>query len=140
MMVDLFNRSTETALIAMSRLAEEYGPDGEALTAAQIADDRHVSKHFVAKVLTVLSQRGFVKGNPGRRGGYSMARSPSEITLKEIAECFERMDRESPCPLGPGVCGKSGAVCPLHEEITAIQNRVQKFLSGTTLAVFTEDK
>lgn len=133
---EIFNRSTETALVAMSRLAEAYAADGQALTAAQIADDRNVSKHFVAKVLTVLSQRGLVRGSPGRRGGYALGFPPEEITLMDIARCFERLDRPSPCPMGPGRCG-TGARCPLHNEFTKIQAQIRKFLSGTTLDVFT---
>ncbi len=133
--VEIFNRSTETALVAMSRLAEQVAADGPALTAAQIADDRNVSKHFVAKVLTVLSQRGLVQGNPGRRGGYALAFPPEEITLLDIARCFERLDRPSPCPLGPGRCG-TGTKCPLHDGFSQIQHQIRTFLSGTTLDVF----
>ncbi len=134
--VEIFNRSTETALVAMSRLAEQYAADGPPLTASQIADDRNVAKPFVAKVLTVLSQRGLVKGNPGRRGGYALAYPPEELTLLDIARCFERLNRPSPCPLGPGRCG-TGSKCPLHDGFSTIQNQIRDFLSGTTLAVFT---
>jgi Rrf2 family transcriptional regulator, iron-sulfur cluster assembly transcription factor len=134
--VEILNRSTETALVAMSRLAEQYAADGHPLTAAQIAEDRNVSKPFVAKVLTVLSQRGLVQGNPGRRGGYSLAVPPAEITLLDIARCFERLDRPSPCPLGPGRCG-TGSNCPLHDGLSTIQNQIRSFLSGTALDVFT---
>jgi len=134
--VEIFNRSTETALVAMSRLAEQHAADGAPLTASQIADDRNVSKPFVAKVLTVLSQRGLVRGNPGRRGGYALAHPPEEITLLDIARCFERLNRPSPCPLGPGRCG-TGSKCPLHDGFNTIQSNIHQFLSGTTLAVFT---
>lgn len=131
----MFNRSTEIAISAMSRLVEAAETGEGPQTAGQIAEARGVPRPFVAKVLTVLSQRGFVAGSPGRRGGYSLARPPAEITLLHIAECFERFDRPTPCPFGPGKCGGE-TKCPLHDRIAGIQGELHDFLAQTTLAVF----
>lgn len=131
----MFNRSTEIAISAMSRLVEAREKGQGALTAAQVAQDRGIPKPFVAKVLTVLSQRGLVVGSPGRRGGYSLALPPEQISLRRIAECFERFDRPTPCPFGPGNCGGE-TKCPLHDRLSALQGELLGFLGETSLAVF----
>ena len=65
----MLNKSTEAAIAAMSRLAEVCD-QGTPLTAAQIASNRKLQKPFLAKLLTVLSQAGLIKGVPGPGGGY----------------------------------------------------------------------
>jgi Rrf2 family protein len=131
----MLNKSTEAAIAALSRLAEVHGQEGPGLTAAEIAGARNLSRPFVAKVLTILSGRGLVRGSPGRRGGYVLTRPPAEITLLDIAACFERLDRPTPCPFGPGHCGRREP-CPLHERFATLATGMRAILSDTTLAVF----
>lgn len=131
----IFGRSTEIAIAAMSRLAELYETDKASMTSADIAESRCVPKPYVAKVLTILAQRGLVAGTQGRKGGYGLARPPGKITLLEIAACFERDLKPIACPFGPGYCGDK-APCPLHNDIAALHRQAYSFLENTTLAVF----
>jgi len=136
----MFNRSTEIAIAAMSRLAEAHGPETrtsevELLTAEAIARDRNLPQPFLAKVLTVLSQRDLVRSVPGRGGGYALARPPEEITLYDIAVCFERFSRPTPCPFGPGHCGGKSP-CPLHDKLYALREQFAAFLRQTPLGLF----
>ena len=133
----LFNRSTEAAITAMSRLAEVYDQCDTTLNAAQIAEDRKLKKPFVAKLLTVLSAHGLVKGFPGRVGGYCLGKPPQEITLAEIADCFERKYDPDACPLGLDTCSvESGPTCPVHDKLGNIKRDLHRFLQDTTLASF----
>lgn len=131
----VFNRNTDIAVTATSRLAEVYYSDPPSLTAAQIAEGRPYSKAFVAKVLTALSQVGIVKGTSGRKGGYSLARPPKEITLLDITRCFQRIDETSLCPFNKGECARV-TPCPLHYGLSEIQEHQLRFLTETSLAVF----
>lgn len=131
----MYNRSTQIAITAMSRLAEAHLADAPALTAAQIAEGTPYSRPFIAKVLTTLSQHGLVQGTSGRRGGYTLARPPAEISLLDIARCFERRDRATLCPFSKGVCQRT-APCPLHAGLTEIWQHQQRFLAETHLDVF----
>ena len=93
-------------------------------------------KPFAAKLLTVLSQARLVAGTPGPRGGYWLARPPSEITLLDISRCFEREGPLLACPFGPDFCGKGDEKCALHDDIVALHEHVDAFLGRTTLDVF----
>ena len=133
----MFNKSTESAIAAMSLLAEAWCVDkGQRLTATQVAERRGLRKPFVAKLLTILSQAGLVVGSPGPRGGYSLGRSPDGITLLDIAQCFEREHLILACPFGPDYCGNGEEKCPLHDEVVALRAQLDAFLERTTLAVF----
>ena len=136
----MLNKSTEAAIAAMSRLAQAYCENDLALTAAQIAEARELQKPFVAKLLTVLSQQGLIKGTPGPRGGYRLAREPSEITLPQITQCFERAEHPLQCPFGPNYCGGDGPHCPLHDDLLRLRDDRDAFLANTTLAVFCKNQ
>ncbi|MEN8150920.1 MAG: Rrf2 family transcriptional regulator [Planctomycetota bacterium] len=132
----MLNRSSECAIAAMSLLAELWCEDGQRLTATEVADRRRLPRPFVAKVLTILSQVGLVRGAPGPRGGYCLGRAPEEITLLDITRCFEREDPAIACPHGPDYCGVGDNKCPIHDEVVALQEQKDAFLARTTLAVF----
>lgn len=43
---------------------------------------------FVRKILSKLSHAGYVTAQGGRYGGYQMAKSPGEITVKEVYQAL----------------------------------------------------
>ena len=130
-----YGKTAQNAISAMSFLAEAYDGGETRVSSLDIAEARQLPKPIVAKLLVVLSQAGFVSGAPGPNGGYSLAKSPSEITLLEIVGQFEKTDDTIMCPFGPDWCGNKDP-CPLHDEIIDMQDRLQTFLCGTTLQVF----
>lgn len=130
----MFNKSTESAIAAMTSLAEIHG-DRKLLTAGQIAERRQLQRPFVAKLLTQLAAAGLVVGSPGRHGGYALARNPSKIRLLDIALCFERRITV-PCPFGERYCDH-GPRCPIHAQVIALGKQIDRFLVSNTLASFT---
>ena len=123
----------------MSALAERYDGGKTVLSSLDIADDRNLPQPLVAKLLTTLSTGGLVDGTRGPGGGYWLAKSPSCISLADIAELFEKENEGIMCPFGPGWCGK-GEPCPLHHELAAMNEQWETFMRKTTLAVFSAKK
>lgn len=130
-----FGRTAQTAVSALSCLAENYAGDQHKLSSLEVADNRNLPQPLVAKVLTVLSVAGLVHGTRGPGGGYWLARPPAEITLAQIVQCIEREEEAPLCPFGPGWCGQ-GQPCPLHDSFEALARDWTHFLESTTLAVF----
>ena len=131
----MYGRQTETAIAAMSRLAEVYDGGNTRLAAAEIAKERNLQGPFVAKILTTLSQAGLISGSPGPGGGYTLARPPKAIYLNDVFMLFERENPELACPFGGGVCGV-GEPCPLHHKLVAVKDSMDDLLKNTTFAVF----
>ncbi|MGI9015061.1 MAG: RrF2 family transcriptional regulator [Phycisphaerales bacterium] len=131
----MYGKATETAIAAMTRLAEVYDGATSRLSAADIAESRSLAAPFVAKVMTTLSQAQLVVGSRGPGGGFALARAPGEITLYQIWVLFEREDDSDICPFGGGICGV-GDPCPLHHKLVDVQKAVDQVLHNTTLEVF----
>jgi len=131
----MYGKSTETAIAAMSRLAEVYDEGQTRLSASDIAESRGLQRPFVAKVLTTLSQAGLVKGSRGPGGGFTLARHPRDILLYDVFTLFEREDQSDLCPFGGGICGV-GEKCPLHDKLAGVQNAVDDVLHNTSFDSF----
>ena len=127
----MYSKATETAIAAMTRLAEVWDNGKTRLSAADIADNRNLQRPFVSKVLSTLSQAGLVTGTRGPGGGFCMSRPPREITLYQVYRLFEREDHGRACPFGGGVCG-AGPTCSLHDKLVDIQLSVDDLLHETT--------
>ncbi|CAA6676979.1 MULTISPECIES: Rrf2 family transcriptional regulator [unclassified Lentimonas] len=134
-----YGKTAQNAISAMSFLAEAYDGGTTRVSSLDIAKSRELPKPLVAKLLVVLSQAGFVSGAPGPKGGYSLAKDPSEITLHQIVDQFEKTGDTIMCPFGPNWCGNKEP-CPLHHEIVDMQERLSTFLCSTTLKVFQQNE
>ncbi|MFT3867048.1 MAG: Rrf2 family transcriptional regulator [Nibricoccus sp.] len=132
-------KTAQTAIAAMSALAERYDAGKTVLSSLDIAKDRNLPQPLIAKLLTTLSTGGLVDGTRGPGGGYWLAKAPSRISLADIAELFEKESEGIMCPFGPDWCGK-GEPCPLHNELVAMNEQWETFMRKTTLAVFSAKK
>ncbi len=131
----IHQKTTQNAIAAMSRLAEVYADETYLASSREIAKSRNLPVPLVAKILTVLSQRGLVTGSPGPGGGYRLAKPPSSISLKDVVMQFEREGDAQWCPFGPGWCS-SHDHCPLHDSLCAMNQIYQDYLANTTFAAF----
>ena len=130
-----FGKTAQTAVSALSLLAEVYDGGKTKLSSHDIAARRELPQPVVAKVLTIVSSLGLVDGTRGPGGGYWLKRPPAEISLLDIVEEFERQDARVMCPFGPNWCGK-GEPCPMHAELVRVDESWTRYLRDTTLAVF----
>lgn len=131
----MYGRQTEYAIAVMSRLAEVYDGGETRLSAADVAKSRGLRQPFVAKILSQLSQAGFVIGSRGPGGGSVLARDPKTIKLYDVFKLFERIDNDDNCPFGGGRCGV-GRPCPLHDNLVAVKKAMDHLLHDTTFEVF----
>jgi Rrf2 family transcriptional regulator, iron-sulfur cluster assembly transcription factor len=134
-----FGKTAQTAVSALSLLAEVYDGGKTKLSSLDIAARRELPQPVVAKVLTIVSSLGLVDGTRGPGGGYWLKRPPGKITLLDIVEEFERQDARVMCPFGPSWCGK-GEPCPMHNELVRLDEDWTRYLRETTLAVFQREQ
>ncbi len=131
----MYGKATETAIAAMSRLAEVWDEGTTRLSATDIAESRGLQKPFVGKILTALAQAKLVRGTRGPGGGFILSKPPNEIRIQEVFGLFEREDSRDLCPFGGGICGV-GVNCALHDKLVSVQDSVDEVLDNTTFEVF----
>lgn len=125
----MFSQTVEYALRAVMTLAE-HAP--AARTTDQIAAATRVPKAYLAKVLQALTRGGLVQSRRGVGGGTSLARPPEKITILEVVNAVEPVQRIKTCPLGLAAHGTR--LCPLHRRMDQALAHVEQAFARTTLA------
>ena len=72
---------------AMLELACRFG-EGP-IDLREIADRQNISLKYLEQVITPLRASGLVKSVRGSKGGYSLAKHPSKITVNDVIEVLE---------------------------------------------------
>jgi len=125
----LLSQTTEYALRAMSCLA--YMPD-ELVSTAQLAEVTHVPMNYLAKVLQLLAKADLITGRRGVGGGYRLNRPASDISLMDVINSIDSIDRIRSCPLK--LENHSGKLCPLHARLDGAAKALIDTFEGISLA------
>jgi Rrf2 family protein len=91
----MLTKKTHYALLAMRRLAREYGKGSLMIT--EIAESEIIPKRFLESILLELKNNGFLNSKLGKKGGYSLNKKPEEISMLEIVRLFEGAVALLPC-------------------------------------------
>lgn len=75
------------ALHAVVYMAKEKAK--EPLASHVIAEAKGIPERFLLKILKPLVAAGVLRSTKGPRGGYVLARPPSEITMLEVVEAVD---------------------------------------------------
>lgn len=124
----MHSQTTEYALRAMCSLA--YSPD-RLVSTSDLAGVSKVPMNYLAKVLQLLSRAGLVSGRRGVGGGYKLARGAGSITLLEVINAIDPIERIGTCPLG--LENHAGALCPLHRRLDQAARMLIEHYDGVTL-------
>jgi Rrf2 family transcriptional regulator, nitric oxide-sensitive transcriptional repressor len=125
----MFSQTVEYALRAVVHLAHE---SPAARTTAQIAEATRVPKDYLSKILQGLSKKGIVTTQRGIGGGVTLAKPPAELTILDVVNAVEPIERIATCPLGLATHGAN--LCPLHKRMDAALAMVEQAFRATTLA------
>ena len=82
-----FTTKTEYGLICMAYMAR-HAETGR-ITMKEIAKKENYPSAYLEKILQALRQAGLVISHQGNQGGFTLARKPSEITLRHIIDAIE---------------------------------------------------
>lgn len=125
----MFSQTVEYALRAVVHLAAQ-APTPQ--TTDQIAEKTLVPRAYLSKVLQALSREGVVKSQRGLGGGMTLVKTPAKLTILEVVNAVEPLQRIKTCPLGLSSHGVR--LCPLHRRLDNALAMVEKAFGGTTLA------
>lgn len=123
----MISQTAEYALYAMTWLTMH---SESAQTTDQIAHGMKIPPDYLSKVLQQLKKEGLVISQRGLRGGFSLARAPSEITPLDIITAIDPINEFTRCPLG--LKAHKHKLCSIHRKLNeAISNVKEAFDSSS---------
>jgi Rrf2 family protein len=117
---------------AMLELACHYGEGPIELR--EIANREDISLKYLEQVIVPLRTAGLVKSARGSKGGYSLAKHPSEIYLKDLVETLDGPLNLVECLRDPKVCQRVPHCIPRE-----IWREVSEAIEGVFESVTLED-
>jgi len=125
----MISQTAEYALRAMAHLASN--PD-DPQTAQQIAAVTLVPLHYLSKVLQALSRAGLIHSQRGLHGGFKLLKEPENLSVYDIVNAVDPLQRIQECPLGLKAHGSN--LCPLHKRLDEAMCQVEKSFRDSNLA------
>ena len=127
--MELISRTSEYALRAVIWLVQE---PARSQTTQQIATGTRAPPDYVSKVLQQLAKTGLVRSQRGLGGGFRLASDPAQITVLDVVNAVDPMERLHTCPLGLKAHGKN--LCPLHCGLNDVVLQMEATFAKTKLA------
>jgi len=125
--------ATILGLHAMVYLASQHGNvDPKAHSAREIASVLNASEAHLAKVLQRLAHVGLLSSTRGPKGGFTLAKDATAITLLDVYESLEGPFEVSRCLFSEPICSRAN--CIMGGLVEKVGTEVQTYLEQTTLA------
>lgn len=101
----------------------------EIVAAKTIADQEAISLPFLLKLLRKLIQAGIVKSFRGIKGGYSLAKAPEAISLRDVIEAIDGPICLNACLADADNCNKRYTPhCKAHQTLRKVNHMLVKEL------------
>ncbi|WP_269621074.1 RrF2 family transcriptional regulator [Zhongshania sp. BJYM1] len=103
----------------------------ESTTIQDVADRFDMPKSHLMKVVSTLVANGYVHSIRGKQGGISLAKTPEEITLREVLELMEKTLEPLDCVGQDCLILKT---CRLKRTLKSAQDKYLVHLGGYSIA------
>jgi len=124
----MFSQTVEYALRAVVHLASNAP---RAQTTEEIAIATKVPQAYLSKVLQSLVAAKIVRSQRGLGGGMALVKTPSELTILEVVNAVDPIQRIRTCPLE--LASHGIRLCPLHKRVDNAMATVEEAFRATTL-------
>jgi Rrf2 family protein len=124
----MISQTAEYALRAIVYLAEQ---EGDSQTTARIAEGTQVPARYLSKIMQSLGKAGVVNAQRGPNGGFVLARPSNVLTVLEVINAVDPIQRFPECPLKLPHHGKN--LCPLHRKLEDTALIAEREFGGTTI-------
>jgi Rrf2 family protein len=104
---------------------------GQPVTTQRIAAATQVPAGYLSKVLQALGRAGLVDAQRGLKGGYALARPLDELTILDVINAVDPLERITRCPLG--MAAHEGNLCSLHRRLDRAIELIESLYRQTTV-------
>lgn len=125
----MISQTVEYALRAVVTIAHQ---GGRRCSTQAIAEATQVPIAYLAKVMRQLTVAGIADSRRGLHGGFKLTRQPDQLTLLDIVNAVDPIQRIVSCPLR--LPAHDGNLCRLHQRLDCAIAEVEKLLRETVLA------
>ena len=126
-----FTKAEEYGMLGILHLASK---DPRAITPlSEVSEAKGIPEKFLAKIFQSLSRSGIIRSHRGVRGGFTLAKDPSKITVREVLESIQGPYYLMKCVHDPVVCNKSRG-CPLRDLLITANRRLCEVFESHTLS------
>jgi len=108
-------------------------PEGRYEGATSIAKKIGAPRNYLGKLLQQLSRDGLLESQKGLGGGFRLARDARDISLLNIVDPIEQINRWTGCILGRDVCSEENP-CVIHHRWKGVRESYMELLQNTTIA------
>ena len=112
------------------------------ITGRQIAELEKLSSDYVEQILLRLRRAGVVASTRGARGGYTLAKSPAETTIRSVIQASELETFDLHCVSHPVETDRCSAshLCSIRPVWVLLQKKIDDVLEGISLADLLHDE
>jgi len=125
----LLSDATEYGLRAVVWLAQR---PGQAQKVREIAEGTRSTPGYLIKVLQALAKVGILSAQRGSSGGFRLERDPAELSVLELINAIDPIERIRTCPLGLEAHGE--CLCPMHQRIDDAMAAIEQSFGDSTIA------
>ena len=119
------------SILALMDLAAHAGE--APVLVREIAEREGISDRYLEQLLLPLKAAGMVRASRGTHGGFTLARDPGELNLKEIIRVTEGSTSFTECVDDPGICSRAD-VCALRDAWQEVTAAAEAVLASITIA------
>jgi FeS assembly SUF system regulator len=128
------SKKADYALIAMAHLALKPG----SASAREIAEKYEIPTELMAKVLQRLARRNLLTSQQGARGGYTLARAATGISVADVIQAIDGPVAVTACSSHADRCGQF-AKCNVRDPLWRISDIIVSALSKTSVSELAGD-
>src|SRR5213082_2792748 len=133
------SKKADYALMAMKHLALRGDRSSHATASArEIAALYNIPIELMAKVLQRLVRRGLLASHQGTRGGYELARRPTQISVADVIQAIDGPVTVTACSTEENQC-EQFAKCNVRDPLWKVRERILSALGECTIAELAAD-
>ncbi|MDE3137881.1 MAG: Rrf2 family transcriptional regulator, partial [Acidobacteriota bacterium] len=107
------------------------------VTIHEVAEGHHIPLKYLEQILLALKKKGMLESRRGVHGGYTLARSPENISVGEVLRAVDGSFSETGCLRASSddhyACPEAGS-CGLRQLWGNVQQTIDRLLFETTFA------
>jgi FeS assembly SUF system regulator len=124
------SRLTDYAVALLAQFAKRPGQH----SAREMAGELHLPAPAVSKVLKTLARRGLLVTHRGSKGGFTLAKGPSEISVAEVLRAFDGPMALTECSSQHAGACELESCCSVSDSWKRINRAVEAALDEISLS------